>query len=481
LAATSATLTTQWRFGIGGITVATYNFSTITDEQALALTASDVLEVDQGSANTATVLFGTGQITLNVGGRTVLFGTALSDATVTFADGSRLFVGGGGGDGPIEFGAGNDGLYGGAGADTLNGGDGLNQLQGNQGDDSLVGGGDYDVIYGGQDNDTIMVGASSGGGRNFAQGNRGNDTINGGAVDNDILLGGQGNDVLGVADIGPSRQSNLFTLNENPSGISAGGDDFLNGNLGDDFLYGGAGNDTLMGEDGRDQIYDTAGNNRIDGGAGSDYIVAGGQTTILAGSESDVVNLRAGVFVVDLGAGNDACLALFDGTSADRATIDGGAGQDLLRGTNGSDSLSGGADNDVIAGWGGADTLSGGSGVDEFDFFGGQSSTVFDEVDVITDWNREDFFYFQDLQSGDAVGTGTVLNYKEAAAATYDEALTLANGHIAGGEINYVVVQVGADLFVFVDAQTNDGAADVAVRVIGRTLDDLGFENFLTG
>lgn len=458
-----------------------FNFSTITSAQALALTAGDTVTVDGGSAANTTILYGATNITMTVGATTVVFGAALASATTSFADGSRLYIGTSGNDAPAAFGAESNGLYGGAGADTLNAGGGLNQLQGNQGDDSLVGGSGQDVIYGGQDNDSIVVGAGAGGGVNFAQGNRGNDTINGSAVDNDTLLGGQGNDVLNVSNIGPSRISGLFTLYEQPSGVTSGGDDFVNGNLGDDIIYGGSGNDTLLGEDGRDQIYDTLGRNHIDAGADRDYVVAGGQSTVIAGTGDDVVNLKAGTFVVDLGDGNDACIALFDGPSSDSATISGGTGRDLIRGTNGIDSLSGGSENDVIIGWGGADTVSGGAGVDEFDFFGGQTSTVLAEVDVITDWNSEDFLYFQDLQTGDAVGPGAGINYLEATAASFDAALSLANDQIAGRVINYVVVQVGGDLFIFADARANDGGADAAVRLLGRSLDDIGFGNFLTG
>jgi hypothetical protein len=100
---------------------------------------------------------------------------------------------------------------------------------------------------------------------------------------------------------------------------------------------------------------------------------------------------------------------------------------------------------------------------------------------VILDWNKEDFFYFQDLQTGDAAGPGTGVNYVEAFASSYDAALALASEHIAAKTINYVSVQVGADVFVFVDSRSNDGAADTAVRLAGRTLDDISSTNFLTG
>ncbi|RAK68481.1 hypothetical protein DJ019_00155 [Phenylobacterium kunshanense] len=448
--------------------------------QALAFSAADTLLVDQGSANTTTIQFGATTIVMTVAGTSVVFGAGLGNATATFADGSRLFIGTTGNDAPSAFGAEDNGLYGGAGADTLDAGDGANQLQGNQGEDKLIGGRGRDVIYGGQDNDTIIVGESSGGGTNFAQGNRGDDTISGSRVDSDTLLGGQGNDVLGASDAGPGRRSGLFTLYENPVGVSGGGNDVINGNLGDDVIFGGTGDDTLIGEDGRDHIVDSGGRNFIDAGADKDFIDVAGEATVYAGSGGDVIDLRDGTFWVDMGDGDDACIGLFEG-GVGQATIVGGSGRDLIRGTNGADSISGGSENDVLAGWGGQDTLSGGDGADEFDFYGGQSFTELSDLDVILDWTSADYLYFQDLKTGDAVGPGVGFNYFEGFASTYEAALAMANAQIAAGEINYVAIQVGSDVFVFADSLTNNGVADTAVRLANCTLDAMGFANFLTG
>src|SRR4051794_36468253 len=133
--------------------MATYDFATIAAAQALALTASDTILINQGAANATTVLFIPGQngaadtISLSVGATTAIFSAALSSATITYADGSRLFVGTSGADNPVAFGSTSDGMYGGPGADTLNAGNGTNQLQGNQGADLLIGGTGRDVIY----------------------------------------------------------------------------------------------------------------------------------------------------------------------------------------------------------------------------------------------------------------------------------------------------------------------------------------------
>ena len=63
------------------------------------------------------------------------------------------------------------------------------------------------------------------------------------------------------------------------------------------------------------------------------------------------------------------------------ATIDGGAGKDLLRGGAGADALRGGAGDDVLDGRGAADQMAGGEGVDTADY---SSRTAGVRVDVDT-------------------------------------------------------------------------------------------------
>lgn len=442
----------------------TFTFSTITAAQALAFTASDTLNIDLDSANTSTVLFvpasggNPDQITLVAGGRSVTFSTALSAATKTYADGSSLYVGTSGNDAPAAFGATNDGLYGGAGSDTLNGGDGTNQLQGNQGDDVLRGGAGRDVIYGGQDNDQIFVGASaSGGSTNFGQGNRGDDTVNGSAVDTDTLLGGQGNDLIGATGVGVPNADGFYT---SPTGGTAGGDDFLNGNLGNDTIYGGSGSERIFGEDGNDAIFSGGGRDTIDAGAGNDLVAFTGGNLVLLGDGDD------------LGAD-------FNQIDTAGSTVDGGAGNDGIAGGAGSDSLVGGSGDDTIDGQRGADTVAGGTGSDQFQFYSTEARMAQANLDRIIDWSgAEDRLYFENGNSSVAVGGGTAGNYFEGTAADYAAALSAANAQIAGGVVNYVAIQVGADVFVFVDSNTNNGVADSAVMLVGRSLTDIAFNNF---
>lgn len=68
------------------------------------------------------------------------------------------------------------------------------------------------------------------------------------------------------------------------------------------------------------------------------------------------------------------------------------------------------------------------------------------------------------------------MNYIELTASTYDAALILANTQIANGN-NYVVIQVGSDTVVFVDTAGNNGTAEDAVVLVGRTLADISAAN----
>src|SRR4051812_3396667 len=102
----------------------TYNFSAFSAAQALAITSSDTLVMDLGAGIETTVLFSAAdQITIVVGGRTVVFGLGVAGATKTYPGGGSLFIGGTGND-QQALDAGSDGLYGGAGNDNLAGGAG---------------------------------------------------------------------------------------------------------------------------------------------------------------------------------------------------------------------------------------------------------------------------------------------------------------------------------------------------------------------
>lgn len=175
------------------------------------------------------------------------------------------------------------------------------------------------------------------------------------------------------------------------------------------------------------------------------------------------------------GSGGDT-LSGHDGADS----LSGRGGDDLLYGGQGTDTLSGGDGKDTLSGGAGADRLEGGTGRDQFQFWSGTTSTVLAQLDRVVDWKgADDFLRFgAGDESGAGLGAGTLDNYREFTAASYADALALANGQIAGGVVDYVAVKVGADVYVFADSQANNGAADTAVILAGKSLTDLSHENF---
>jgi Ca2+-binding RTX toxin-like protein len=195
------------------------------------------------------------------------------------------------------------------------------------------------------------------------------------------------------------------------------GADRLLGGLGNDTLSGGTGNDTLNGGDGSDTYV-------VAQGDGIDFITDSGATgsdTIVAADNDVAITLRTGFSAVNgietISAGGFTNVTIQGTTAADSwnfstvslvgiASIDGGAGNDLITGSAGADTIIGGAGND---------TLNGGAGSDTYVFAQG------DGFDAITD-------------SG-ASGTDSML------AAADDVAITLRSGFSAASGIEVV----GAD------------------------------------
>ena len=121
------------------------------------------------------------------------------------------------------------------------------------------------------------------------------------------------------------------------------GDDVLTSELGDDFagvvtLYGGAGNDTLQSGGRYDRLYGGDGDDRLEGG-GLEQQLHGG-----AGDDTLVATRRAALFG---GAGNDLLTGSDDGD-----LLVAGEGGDTLRSGAGNDTLSGDAGDDLDAGAG---------------------------------------------------------------------------------------------------------------------------------
>lgn len=227
----------------------------------------------------------------------------------------------------------------------------------------------------------------------------GNDTLAlneaNGALPTALIFGGAGNDVL----IGGSGADQLF---------GQGGNDILLGKGGTDFLFGGADNDTLTGGDADDQVFGESGDDRIiwnpgddtdlnEGGAGADTIEVNGgngteQFTVTAnGTRVRFDRLNPAPFSLDIGTseqlvvnmngGDDSFSATGNLAALIQITVDGGAGNDTILGSNGADLLLGGDGDDFIDGQQGSDTALLGAGNDVFQWDPGDGSDTVEGQD----------------------------------------------------------------------------------------------------
>ncbi|MBC8356129.1 MAG: hypothetical protein H8E66_29480, partial [Planctomycetes bacterium] len=274
--------------------------------------------------------------------RALLLGGRGSD-TIIAGSGATSALGGSGVDtihgGPkadrLRGGADNDVIHGSGGNDIIRGDRGSDYLEGGDGNDQLNGGESGDVMFGGAGDDTMF----GEGGDDYLVGGSGNDFMDGGD-ENDWLWGDATNSYPdGYTD--PVR----YTL------------EFVNTNRGHDVMYGGQGTDIMLGGNGNDFIRGDDGNDAIVGGAGDDTLAgANGDDVVLGdwrfatdGTDPRVTDRleRLAAPVRDV---IDAQLRGHDVEPVDVAqptfndNIYGGAGDDLLLGMQGSDSIYGDAD-----------------------------------------------------------------------------------------------------------------------------------------
>jgi Ca2+-binding RTX toxin-like protein len=232
-------------------------------------------------------------------------------------------------------------------------------------------------------------------------GQNGADTISldesNGALPPANLFGGSGNDTV----IGGSGGDMLFGEKDN---------DTLLGKGGNDFLFGGAGNDTLTGGDADDQVFGESGDDRFiwnpgddtdlyEGGSGTDTtevnggngnevftLTANGTRTRFDRIDPAPFSLDMGTMekiVVNMNGGNDSFSATGNLAALIGVTVDGGAGNDTILGSNGIDLLIGGEGDDFVDGQQGNDTALLGAGNDVFQWDPGDGSDVVEGGDGI--------------------------------------------------------------------------------------------------
>lgn len=275
---------------------------------------------------------------------------------------------------------GNDKLVGGRAADRLHGGAGIDTLQGGDGDDFLNGGADADILRGQMGNDVLY-------------GEGGNDELFGGEGD-DVLLGGDNNDKLfgdddendqevnrriwGVSGTLVATRSLATAVTFNDIMLGGSGNDYLEGQSGSDLLVGGTQNDELKGGDDHDYLY----------GDESPLVVthsfAGGRMTPTLTYSAAYIEFAKAHYDVESAADvrqiNPLALQrgrlipngivvqwtkdreMFNkwahrGDTRSTDQLFGGAGHDLLVGSNALDTLHGSSGSDALFGGGGNDTL----------------------------------------------------------------------------------------------------------------------------
>ncbi len=219
----------------------------------------------------------------------------------------------------------------------------------------------------------------------------GNDQLDAGAGDDDEVLGGPGNDTI---DAGPGNDGDSDLDGE-------GGDDIVDGGDGDDNVGGGPGVDTVRGGAGADRVRGNAEGDDVLGGAGDDILLGGtgaddvfgeaGDDILIAGDpgDADVLDGDEGLDRVDYTdfAGDQPASITFDAQPNDGAPgegdnvldmedIEGGAGDDNLRGSDSSEIS-------VMQGFGGNDTIN--PGTLEDIVFGGFGNDTLDTRDGFTD------------------------------------------------------------------------------------------------
>jgi Ca2+-binding RTX toxin-like protein len=255
-----------------------------------------------------------------------------------------------GGGSDMDFGV----LIGDNGSNTLIGNDDANHIMGLAGNDFLDGRGGDDLLEGDLDND-------------FLVGGPGNDTLIGGPH-GDILVGGEGNDtyfidhpddtIVEEAGGGGDQVFSYvsYSLRDLPYvgnlQLNYGAPDAIwaEGNNSDNTLVGNELDNTLIGLDGNDFLDGGLGDDTMIGGKGDDTYVVNSPTDVIIeeadGGEDTIIasisfSLENQPYIGKLRLVGDAYFGQGNGSNnelvgSDRSNrLDGGDGDDLIRGTTG--------------------------------------------------------------------------------------------------------------------------------------------------
>jgi Ca2+-binding RTX toxin-like protein len=290
-----------------------------------------------------------------------------------------------------------------------------------------------------------------------------------GALPRANLFGGAGDDILTSG----SGNDQLF---------GEAGNDTLLGKGGADFLFGGGDNDTLTGGDADDQAFGQGGDDRMvwnpgddtdlnEGASGTDTVeVNGGNgaeqfTTTSNGTRVRFDRITPAPFSLDIGTseklvlnangGDDRFSATGNLAALIGITVDGGAQNDTLLGSNGVDFLLGGDGNDFVDGNQGNDVAFMGAGADAFQWDPGDGSDVVEGQDGVDSmlFNGSNISEIMDVSAngGRVRFTRNVASIvmdlndvENIVAKTLGGADTVTVGDVSGTDLVDVVADVGA-------------------------------------
>ncbi|MFT7221080.1 MAG: Ca2+-binding RTX toxin-like protein, partial [Candidatus Azotimanducaceae bacterium] len=297
-----------------------------------------------------------GEITLEFGDDGGLAATMASSESLAASNNDIITVRGSG-EVAVILGTGNDILYSGAGDDKILGDSGIISLTVDQGGQILA------SLTSVDGNDTI----DSGAGDDAVIAGRGKDRVDTQAGD-DWVIGDLGEIVLGNG-LTSAKPETLATQNEgfgDADAIDTGADDdVVLAGAGADRVTGGSGEDILVGDDGAivlasvtgtgtiiSSASDTAFGDTLAGGDGNDIIVGGlGDDEILVGEGDDVaLGDNAEIIFVNRTDVESIALANLELGGNDTITAAGEAGDNVLFGQFGSDTITGGLNDDLIIG-----------------------------------------------------------------------------------------------------------------------------------
>ena len=182
-----------------------------------------------------------------------------------------------------------------------------------------------------------------------------------------------------------------------------GGADVIHGMDGDDVIDGGANGDLIFGEQGDDTCAAASATTRFTAASASTTSTAASAPTSCSARRTTIKSARAAAHnnLVDGGAGDDVLKGSDEGTD----NILGGLGRDYLFGFGGNDLLSGGEQNDILDGGAGDDFLQGGLGTDVL-VGGADHDIILGNALFLADDNAVDYLYGDFGTNLDEAGSG---------------------------------------------------------------------------